>query len=542
METLHWVHADRIAWGQDHSSLLDGQNVRLKPMQKKTGTVYLVGAGPGDPKLLTLRGKELLERADTIIYDYLANPKLLEFAQGGAETFYVGKKGGSRSELHQEQINHLMIEKARGGNHVVRLKGGDPFIFGRGGEEAEALVAAGIPFEVVPGVTAAIAVPAYAGIPLTHREMASTVAFATGHEDPTKEGSLINWLKLAGGPDTLVFLMGMGNLAGIVEQLVRHGKSPETPIALIRWGTRLFQKTLIGRLDNIVAKAASEKIKPPVVMVVGEVVSLRERLNWFESRPLFGKKILVTRSKEQAPEFMERLASYGAEAVSFPTLQIVPPPSWHPLDAALEKIERYHWIIFTSVNGVRFFRKRLAALRKDLRILKGISLCAIGPRTAEEVEAWGLQVDLVPSEFKAEGVLEALDKVGIKGKRFLIARALEAREILPEEIGKRGGAVDVVPVYEAVRPERTPQEIEALFGEGGVDLITFASSSTLRNFAAIVGKIGLKEKLGKTAIACIGPITAKTAEEFGLRIDVIPMEYTFPALAESIVDYFKKKG
>jgi uroporphyrinogen III methyltransferase/synthase len=508
---------------------------------KKTGKVYLVGAGPGDPKLLTLRGKELLERADTIIYDYLANPKLLEFGREGVETFYVGKKGGSRSERHQEEINRLMIESARAGKDVVRLKGGDPFIFGRGGEEAEALADAGILFEVVPGVTAAIAVPAYAGIPLTHREMASTVAFATGHEDPTKEGSLIDWLKLAGGPDTLVFMMGMGNLAGIVEQLIRHGKDPKTPIALIRWGTHPFQKTLIGKLDDIVAKVASENIKPPVVMVIGEVISRRGRLNWFESRPLFGKKILVTRSKEQAPEFIEMLASYGAEALSFPTLQIIPRSSWAELDAALEKIENYDWIIFTSVNGVRFFKKRLSALKKDLRLLKGISICAIGPRTAEAVEAWGLQVDLVPSEFQAEGVLEALDKKGIKGKRFLIARAKEAREILPDEIKKKGGEVDVVPVYEAVRPEHNPQELEALFGSRGVDMITFASSSTLRNFVAILGEKG-SASLRHTAIACIGPITAKTAEALGLRVDVIPKEYTFTDLAESIVDYFKKKG
>lgn len=511
-------------------------------MQRKIGTVYLVGAGPGDPKLLTLRGKELLEQADTIIYDYLADPKLLAFAKEGAETFYVGKKGGSRSERHQEEINRLLIETARAGKKVVRLKGGDPFIFGRGGEEAEALSAAGIPFEIVPGVTAAIGVPAYAGIPLTHRELASTVAFVTGHEDPTKEGSLIDWRKLAGGPDTLVFLMGMGNLAGIVEQLIRHGKNPKTPIALIRWGTHPFQKTLVGRLDNIVEKVASGKIKPPVVMVVGEVVSLREKLNWFESRPLFGKKILVTRSKEQAPEFMSLLASYGAEPIAFPTLRIVPPASWEPLDAALERIEAYRWIIFTSVNGVRFFRKRIAALRKDIRLLKGIALCAIGPRTAEEIEAWGLSVDLIPSEFQAEGVLEALEKKGIEGKRFLIPRAAEAREILPEEIKRKGGEVDVVPVYQAVRPEFRTEEIEALFGERGVDLITFASSSTLRNFISIVGEEKFKAKVGRIAIACIGPVTAKTAEAFGLKVDVIPGEYTFPDLAESIVDYFNKKG
>jgi uroporphyrinogen III methyltransferase/synthase len=509
-------------------------------MKKKPTTVYLVGAGPGDPKLITLRGKELLAEADVVIYDYLANPKLLEFAKEGAEKIYVGKKGGSRSPLHQEHIQQLMIEAAKAGKCVVRLKGGDPFIFGRGGEEAEALVAAGIPFEVVPGVTSAISVPTYAGIPLTHREMASTVAFVTGHEDPAKEGSLVDWAKLAGGPDTLVFLMGMGNLAGIVSELVRHGKDPKTPIALIRWGTHPFQKTLVGRLDNIVEKVGTEGMKPPVVMVIGEVVSLRNRLNWFESKPLFGKRIVVTRAKEQAPEFMDLLSSYGAEAISFPTLQLAPPPSWAEMDAAIERIERYDWIIFTSVNGVQSFRKRLATLRKDLRLLKGISLCAIGPQTAAEVEAWGLQVDLVPSEFKAEGVLQALEGRGIAGKRFLIPRAKEAREILPEEIQKKGGKVDVVPVYQSVRPDHDRASLETLLRGKKVDVITFASSSTLRNFMEILGP-QRRSWLAGSAIACIGPITAETAREFGLKVDVIPGEYTLPALAESIVDYFRKK-
>lgn len=510
------------------------------PSNKKTGTVYLVGAGPGDPKLITLRGKELLAEADVIIYDYLANPKLLEFAKEGAEKIYVGKKGGSRSSLHQEHIDHLMVEAAKAGKSVVRLKGGDPFIFGRGGEEAEALVAAGIPFEVVPGVTSAISVPTYAGIPLTHRDKASTVAFVTGHEDPAKEGSLVDWGKLAGGPDTLVFLMGMGNLPGIVSELIRHGKDPKTPIALIRWGTHPFQKTLTGRLEDIVEKVASEGMKPPVVMVIGEVVSLRNRLNWFESKPLFGKRIVVTRAREQAPEFIDLLSAYGAEAISFPTLQIVSPPSWAEADAAIERIEHYHWIIFTSVNGVQSFRKRLAALRKDLRLLKGISLCAIGPRTAAEIEAWGLQVDLVPDEFKAEGVLQALDARGIAGKRFLIPRAMEAREILPEEIQKKGGEVDVVPVYQSIRPDPDPATLEKTLHAKRADMITFASSSTLRNFMEILGPQRQSWVTG-SAIACIGPITAETALEFGLKVDVTPSEYTLPALAESIVDYFRKK-
>ncbi|HLG21932.1 MAG TPA: uroporphyrinogen-III C-methyltransferase [Candidatus Manganitrophaceae bacterium] len=510
--------------------------------KKKIGKVYLVGAGPGDPKLITVRGRELLAESDLIIYDYLANPTLLDFAQEGAEKVYVGKKGGTRSASHQEKINRLMIDAAKAGRTIVRLKGGDPFIFGRGGEEAEALAAAGVPFEVVPGVTSAIGVPAYAGIPLTHREMASTVAFITGHEDPAKDDPRLDWKKLATGIDTLVFLMGMGNLPAIVDALVQNGRSPKTPIALIRWGTRPFQKTVTGRLEDIVERTAAEGIKPPVVMVVGEVVSLRGSLNWFESRPLFGKKILVTRSREQASEFMEILLSYGAEAISFPTLQIAPPPSWDEVDAAIGRIEKYDTLVFTSVNGVRFFRERLKALQKDLRSLKGISLCAIGPRTAREIEAWGLQVDMIPEEFKAEGALHELEKRGIAGKRFLIPRAKEAREILPEEIRKKGGEVDVVCAYQAVRPAADPKEMEALFHDGRLDMATFASSSTLQNFAEIVGPEQLKQRLAGAAVACIGPITAETARGLGLQVDVIPKEYTLPALAEAIVDYFKKKG
>lgn len=510
-------------------------------MKRTVGKVYLVGAGPGDPKLLTLRGKELLQSSDAIIYDYLANPKLLELAGERSEKIYVGKKGGSRNSLHQEKINNLMIETARLGKNVVRLKGGDPFIFGRGGEEAEALTSAGIPFEIVPGVTSAIAVPTYAGIPLTHRDISSTVTFITGHESPAKEESRVYWEKLAKGADTLVFLMGMGNLPDIVENLIRYGRAPDTPIALVRWGTYPFQKTVVGHLDTIVGKVASEGIKPPVVMVIGEVISLRDTLNWFETRPLFGKKILVTRSREQAPEFIELLASYGAEAVSFPTIRIVPPSSWSDMDAAIDRIENYDWIIFTSINGVQFFKKRLRALGKDLRALKGISLCAIGPRTAEEIERWDLRVDLIPSEFKAEGVLEALEKKGIRGKRFLIPRAKEARELLPVEIREKGGEVDVVCAYRAVPPDPAPEEIDALFEGRGIDMITFASSSTLRNFVEIIGENRLQTYLKNGSIACIGPVTAQTAREMGIRVDVIPAEYTLPALSDSIVDYFRKK-
>ncbi len=506
---------------------------------RKLGKVALVGAGPGDPKLLTLRGLTLLENADTVVYDYLANPALLRLARIEAEKIYVGKKRGSSNAEHQSKINALLIASAKAGKNVVRLKGGDPFIFGRGSEEIEALVAEAIPFEVVPGVTSAIAVPAYAGIPLTHRKLASAVTFITGHEDPTKAESHLNWEKLAAGADTLVFLMAMGNLSAIIQRLIFHGKSPETPVALIEWGTYPYQKTVTGTLQNIEAIAREKKIKPPVVMVIGEVVSLRDQLNWFETRPLFGKRIVVTRAAAQAQDFIEQLAEQGAEPLSFPTLEIVPPPNWEALDTAIEHIESYDTLIFTSVNGVSYLRQRLRDLKKDLRLLKGIYICAIGPGTAKAIEDWDLRVDLIPDEFKAEGLLEKLTEHGIKGKRFLIPRALEAREVLPDELRRMGGEVDVVPAYQAVRPVYSDEDIERFLNRGAIDMLTFASASTLRHFVEIIGKERFEHHLKESDIAAIGPITAQAAEEQGLMVALTPKDYTFSSLTEAIVDYYQ---
>ena len=509
-------------------------------MTQPYGKVYLVGAGPGDPKLITLRGKELLSCADVVIYDYLANPRLLDFASPESEKIYVGKKGGSRSLVHQDKINGLMIEAAQAGKKVVRLKGGDPFLFGRGGEEAEALILASVPFEVVPGVTSAIAVPAYAGIPLTHRECASVVSIVAGHEEPGKT-SAVRWNRLVEGSDTLVILMGMANLAGIVKQLLQHGKDRETPIALIQWGSYPYQRTVVGQLANIVEKAQEGHVKPPVVMVIGEVVSFRDKMNGFESRPLFRKKILVTRAAEQALEFTDLLADDGAETISFPTIQIKPVSDWGPLDRAIHQIEKYHAIVFTSVNGVRFFKERLAASKYDLRILKGISLCAIGHRTARAVEALGLRIDLVAREFTAEGLVCELQRWGIAGRRFLIPRAKVARDLLPREIVRYGGTADVIPVYETTRPHYTTEEIEALFEKRQVDMLTFASASTVQNFHEIVGATVMKRFLGRGVIACIGPITADAARRLDWHVDVMPNEYTFPALARAIVCFYRKK-
>ncbi|HLZ34001.1 MAG TPA: uroporphyrinogen-III C-methyltransferase [Nitrospira sp.] len=508
----------------------------------RQGKVYLVGAGPGDPGLLTLKGKECLERADVVLYDYLANPALLQHAPAQAERIYVGRRGRGQYQ-DQADINRLLIERAKAGQVVVRLKGGDPFVFGRGGEEAEAVAGAGVDFEVVPGVTAAVAVPAYAGIPVTHRTLASTVTIVTGHEDPSKEATVMDWPKLAGTSGTLVFMMGMKTLPTIVARLLKEGRSPGTPVAAIRWGTRADQRTVIGTLRDIVAKTEQARLEPPTVIVIGDVVSLREQLNWFEKRPLFGKRIVLTRAREQAREFSRLLAAYGAEPIEAPTIQIVPPASWQAIDHAIAELADYCWLIFTSVNGVTPFMERLRLAGKDSRALAHLRVCAIGPRTAEEAGKHGLIPDLVPSEYQAEGMLAALATHDFRGKRVLIPRAEVAREILPEQLRGKGATVDVIPVYRTIAPaadlSRLAEEIQA----GRIDVMTFTSSSTVRNFVEMVGGRDEARRLGaKTTIGCIGPITAQTAEEYGLPVTIVPVENTVPALAQAIVRHFSQRA
>ncbi|TAN61702.1 uroporphyrinogen-III C-methyltransferase, partial [bacterium] len=397
-----------------------------------TGRVILAGAGPGDPGLITVKCVEALKEADCVIYDFLANARLLEYAKKGAEIIYAGKKGSANESCSQEEINRLIIEKAKKGKFVVRLKGGDPFIFGRGAEEAEELALAGVPFEVIPGVTSAIAAPAYAGIPLTHREFASSVTFITGHEDPLKERPAIAWDRLSTGRGTLVFLMGWKNLPFIRQKLLENGWRAETPVALVRWGTLTRQKSVMGTLGNITELSDKNNMRPPVVTIVGDVVSLRSKLNWFEAKPLFGKRVLVTRALDQAGEFTGILESYGAEPVIFPTIKTAPPLSYAMLDRVFKRLSSYDWAIFTSVNGVKYFFERLYKLGYDLRELKGVKICAIGPRTELAIKERGIKVDFTPKEFRAEAIIAVLGKRGIKGKKFLLARAMKAREILPE--------------------------------------------------------------------------------------------------------------
>ncbi len=501
-------------------------------MQK--AKVYLVGAGPGDPGLLTLKAKNLLETADVVVYDYLAYPELLDHAPV-AEKIYVGKTAGCHT-LSQEEINQLLIKKAKEGKMVVRLKGGDPFIFGRGGEEAQVLIKENISFEIVPGVSSAIAVPAYAGIPLTHRAYASSVAFITGHEDPTKVDSAINWEKLATGVDTLVFLMGVGRLPQIVEQLLRYGCSPEKPVAIVRWGTLPEQQTIVGKLANITKLAEKEGIKPPAIIVIGEVVKLRETLNWWEKKPLFGKKILITRTLGQAGEMARQLQALGARCHIFPTIEIVPPTDYALLDKAIVHLNEYDWCLFTSVNGVKYFRKRLEQLDKDVRALGSVKIGVIGEKTALALQDWGIKPDLMPQEFRAEALAEALKNQGINGKKVLLARAEKARDILPETLKSAGAEVDIIPVYRTVLPKANKDKLKEILDKG-LDIVVFTSSSTVKHLAEMVSPEPLGALLQGVTIACIGPITAQTAKELGLKVTIMPKTYTIKALVEAIVSF-----
>ena len=504
-----------------------------------TGVVYLVGAGPGDPGLITVRGLEAIGRADVIIYDYLAAPALLRHARDTAELIYVGKKGGDHT-LSQDKINALIVAKARQGAGVVRLKGGDPFIFGRGGEEAEALIEAGIAFEVVPGVTSAIAAPAYAGIPLTHRKYTTTVAFVTGHEDPAKETSGIDWPALARGIGTLVFLMGVKNLPHIVARLIEHGKPADTPAALIRWGTTARQQTVAGTLATIVERVRQAGLEAPAVIVVGEVVRLREKMTWFDNRPLLGKRIVVTRARAQASDLVRQLADLGAECLEYPTITVEPPLDWTPLDRAIDRIDDYDWLIFTSVNGVERFFERLFIRGRDVRALGRIGTAAIGPSTAAGLLAFGLASDIVPESYQAEAVIAAFEKIDVTGRKILLPRAAEARPILPQQLAKMGAAVDEVPVYRTLPAADGAADLVARLSTGTIDMITFTSSSTVTNFKSLLPGDRFQDLIRPVTIASIGPITTETAVKRGFEVHLTAESFTIPGLVAAIVRHYGK--
>jgi uroporphyrinogen III methyltransferase/synthase len=512
----------------------------VSPNHPRTPCVYLIGAGPGDPELLTLKGLRCLQEAECVVYDSLVNTDLLQHALPGAEWICVGKRGGSHT-ISQEDINALLIEKARAGKVVARLKGGDPFIFGRGGEEAEALASEDIPFEIVPGVTSGYAAPAYAGIPVTHRDFSPSVAFITGHEDPNKEESLIAWDKIATGIGTLVFFMGVANLPEIVRNLIQHGRSPETPVALIQWGTFQRQEVVSGTLSTIVDQVKTSGLSAPAITVVGDVVSLRDKLRWFDNRPMSGKRILITRPSHQAEEFRRRLTAFGAEVIAFPAIEIRDPSSWEALDRAIHNIEVYQWLVFTSVNSVEKFFSRYRQLGSDLRDLKGIRIATIGSATEKAVAERGLKVEILPDEFRAEGLLQSLKGKVLKGSRILIPRAKVARDILPVELEKQGAQVEVVDAYETTPPRAGRERLELIVDERPLDMIVFTSSSTVTNMVEMVKPSTLRETLKQTAIAAIGPITKQTAESQGLEVQVQPSQYTIPALVDAIVSFYGKR-
>ena len=491
-------------------------------MSRKPGAILpvaLVGAGPGDPGLVTVRGLECIRRADVIFYDNLAAPALLVHARPECEKIYVGKKRTEHA-LTQEQINALLVEHARAGRRVVRLKGGDPFLFGRGGEEAEALAEAGIPFEVVPGVSSAMGAAAYAGIPLTHREHTSAVTFVTGHAVEK-----IDWRRV-GASETIVVFMGLVTFGEIAKRLIEAGRPPATPAVAVRWATRADQRTICGTLGDLAERIAEAGLKPPTLIVVGEVVRLREKLDWFEHLPLFGKTVVVTRAREQAGVLAGKLRELGARVVDIPTIEIQPPSDWKPLDGAISRLESFDWLIFTSANGVRFFTQRLDASARDLRELRA-RICAIGPSTAAAVAALHLKVDLMPKEYVAESVVAALEKIPLEGARILLPRAAVARDLIPTELEKRAARVTVVEAYRTV-PARDVEWPEGL----RPDWIAFTSSSTVENFHALFGA----ERLQGVRVASIGPVTSATARRLGMDVTVEAGEHTVEGLVEAIRD------
>jgi len=497
------------------------------------GYVYLVGAGPGDPKLITIKGSECIAKADVLVYDRLASRRLLSLARPDCELIYCGKSP-DRHTLRQEEINQVLVEKGLAGKIVTRLKGGDPFVFGRGGEEAEALLDAGLQFEVVPGITSAIAVPAYAGIPVTHRDFTTSFAVITGHEDPTKNETTIHWDHLAQSHGTLVFLMGMANLPLIAEKLMANGKKATTPVAIIQWGTRPEQRTLVGQLDTIAAEVQKQKFSNPSIIIVGEVVSMREKLQWFEKQPLFGKRIIVTRARHQASELSQAIEALGGEPWEFPTIEIAPVSDKSYLIKAINHLKEFQWLIFTSVNGVEGFFAELKNQARDVRDLVGLEIVAIGPATQAALEQRGLRTAFVPDEFRAEKIVEGLKGRVVAGQKVLLARAEEARDILPVSLKAMGAEVWDVPVYKTIIGGANREELQTMLREKEIQIVTFTSSSTVRNFVTLLdGDISL---LKGVLLYSIGPITSATAEELGLKIFKEADQYTISGLVEALLE------
>ncbi len=508
------------------------------PTSKTTpGICFLAGAGPGDLGLVTLRVKELVENAEVIVFDYLCNPEILKWAPREAEIIYAGKKAGQHT-LKQEEINALLVEKTSAGKRVVRLKGGDPFLFGRGGEEAVALAEKGLFFEIVPGVTSAIAAPAYAGIPVTHREHTSQLTIFTGHEDPTKPESALDYARLASTPGTKVMLMGVERIGPISSSFIANGAAADTPIALVRWGTTGQQQTLRGTLGDIAQKVADAGFGAPAVAVIGDVVQMRDQLNWFEKRPLFGKRIVVTRTRQQAGGLTSVLRGLGADAYELPTIRIEPPTDMRAFAELVQDVHQYDFLVFTSPNGVSAFFDMFFKLYKDAREIGGVRIVAIGPATAQRVRDFHLAVDIQPEEYVAEGILKALQAQGsVDNQRFLLARAEQTRDVLPNELARLGAIVDEAIAYRTVPETEDIAGGIARFRKEGADLITFTSSSTVENFLAL--KLPIPPTL-KTA--SIGPITSQTMRDRGLNVDIEAKKYDIPGLTAAIRTFYLGKA
>lgn len=501
--------------------------------KKQTGRCFLVGAGPGDLGLVTLRAKQCVEQAEVLIYDYLCNPAMLRWAAENAEKIYAGKKAGEHT-LSQEEINALLVERARGGKSVVRLKGGDPFVFGRGGEEAQALAAAGIPFEIVPGVTSAVAGPAYAGIPITHRGSNSHVTFFTGHEDPAKSESSIDFDALARLGGTQVMLMGVERIGAIAREMLANGVRADLPVALIRWATTPRQKTLVGTLGNIAQRVAETGFAAPAVAVFGEVVTLRDELKWYENRPLLGKRIVVTRTRTQAGALTEQLGALGADVLELPTIRIEPPTDLRGFAELVQDAHAYDWIVFTSPNGVNAFFDLFYKLFHDAREIGGAKIAAIGPATAQRIKDFHLHVDLQPEQFVAEALVREFKKQGgVENLRILLARAEKARDVLPKELSAMGAIVDEGFAYRTVPETRDDNGARNRLLEEGADLITFTSSSTVENYMAL----NLACPSGMR-VASIGPVTSKTARDLGLTVDIEARRHDIPGLVDAVRKHF----
>ncbi len=497
------------------------------------GKVFLVGAGPGDPSLITVRGKRLLETADVVLHDALSHPALLEFCSPSAELRNVGKRGGQNNPS-QAWITAQLVELSRAGKRVVRLKGGDPLLFARGAEEAEDLARAGVSFEIVPGIPSPVAAAAYAGISLTHRDLSSSVTFITGTDREGVEWTPDAWQRLATATDTICVLMGMRRLPEITAAIVRGGRSPETPAAIVQWAARPEQRVLVAKLGDIAARAQHEGMSNPALIFVGEVVNLRDALRWFDRKPLFGKRLLVPRPEHQARDTAARIRERSAEPVVFPVIQIVDPPDAGPLESALQTLSSYDWVLFTSSNGVDRFFAALTRAGRDARAFGTARVGVIGPGTGAALSRYGVRADVTAREYVGEGLAREIEGA----RRVLVARALVARDALPEALRRAGAEVDVVPVYRTIpaAPERAA-ELRQLLESGGVDVLLFTSSSTVENVTDLLGP-DAPALLGKTTVASIGPVTTSTLLSRNVRIDVTAEVYTVDGLLDAVEAHF----